>query len=418
MTRLAILAVLTAASVLHAGNWPMWRGPTGQGHSDEKNLPLTWSATENVKWKVPLKHQGNSTPVVWGDKVFLTQANKGGTERSLLCFTRADGKKLWQADVAYPDKERNWNENWYANASPATDGERVVVSFASAGMYCYDVAGKELWKRTDLGPWEHQFGSGSSPILYGDLAILWCGPNETKGRNFLLAVNKKTGKTVWEHDEPYGSWSTPLVTSVNGQDQLILGQSRDVKGAPESKAGHLMGFDPKTGKELWSCQGLNSYVYTSALYADGVAVGMSGFNGSALAVKLGGSGDITTDRLWLHPKRTQRVGSGVIVGGHVYMVDENATPHCYDLKTGDDQWKDAPRLKGGTTWGSIVHADGRLYLLMRSGETVVMAARPKHEVLAVNPLAPGEQTNSSLAISDGAIFLRTFKQLWCIEATK
>lgn len=418
MTRLATFAVLTAASVLHAGNWPMWRGPTGQGHCDEKNLPLTWSATENVKWKVPLDHQGNSTPVVWGDKVFLAQANKGGTQRSLLCFARADGKKLWQADVAYPDKERAWNENWYANASPATDGERVVVSFASAGMYCYDVAGKELWKRTDLGPWEHQFGSGSSPVIYGDLAILWCGPNETKGRNFLLAVNKKTGKSVWEHDESYGSWSTPLLTDVNGRDQLILGRSSDVKGAPESKAGHLMGFDPKTGKELWSCQGLNSYVYSSALYADGVAVGMSGFNGSALAVKLGGSGDITKDRLWLHPKSTQRVGSGVIVGAHVYMVDENATPHCYDLKTGDDLWKDAPRLKGGTTWGSIVHADGRLYLLMRSGETVVMAARPKHEVLAVNPLAPGEQTNSSPAITDGAIFLRTFKHLWCIQATK
>jgi outer membrane protein assembly factor BamB len=418
MIRVATLAVLTAASVLHAGNWPMWRGPTGQGHSDEKKLPLTWSATENVKWKVPLKHQGNSTPVVWGDKVFLTQANKGGTERSLLCFARADGKKLWQADVAYPDKERAWNENWYANASPATDGERVVVSFASAGMYCYDVAGKELWKRTDLGPWEHQFGSGSSPVIYGDLAILWCGPNETRGHNFLLAVNKKTGKSVWEHDESYGSWSTPLVTDVNGQDQLILGRSRDVKGAPESKAGHLMGFDPKTGKELWSCQGLNSYVYTSALFGDGVAVGMSGFDGSALAVKLGRSGDITKDRLWLHPKSTQRVGSGVIVGGHAYMVDENATPHCYDLKTGDDLWKDAPRLKGGTTWGSIVHADGRLYLLMRSGETVVMAARPKHEVLAVNPLVSGELTNSSPAISDGAIFLRTFKHLWCIEATK
>src|SRR5262249_51996996 len=249
--------------------------------------------------------------------------NKGGTERSLLCFARADGKKLWQVDVAYPDKERNWNENWYANASPATDGERVVVSFASAGMYCYDFAGKELWKRTDLGSWDHQFGSGSSPVLYGDLAILWCGPNENKGRNFLLAVNKKTGATVWEHDESYGSWSTPLVSNVNGRDQLILGRSSDVKGAPESKAGHLMGFDPTTGKELWSCQGLNSYVYTSALYGDGVAVGMSGFNGSALAVKLGGSGDITKDRLWRHPKNNQRVGSRMIVGEHVHLVDHN-----------------------------------------------------------------------------------------------
>ena len=123
--------------------------------------------------------QGNSTPVVWGDKIFLTQANKGGTVRSLICFARADGKLLWQKDVVYAEKERNWNQNWYANASPATDGERVVVSFGSAGMYCYDFDGKELWKRTDLGKWEHAFGNGASPVLYGDLAILWCGPNET-----------------------------------------------------------------------------------------------------------------------------------------------------------------------------------------------------------------------------------------------
>lgn len=411
----AILFLTAACSALAAADWPAWRGPTGQGICDEKNVPLKWSGKENVKWKVPLAHQGNSTPVVWGDTIFLTQANKGGSARSLLCFARTDGRLRWQKDVAYPDQERNWNPNWYANASPATDGERVVVGFASAGMYCYDFAGKELWKRTDLGKWDHPFGSGSSPVLYGDLAILWCGPNESKGRNFLLAVNKKTGETVWEHDEPYGSWSTPLIAKVNGQDQLLLGQSRDVKGAPESRWGYLKGFDPKTGKELWKCQGLNSYVYTSPLFADGIAVNMAGYGGSALAVKLGGTGDITKDRLWLHPKPAdQRVGSGVIVGGHVYMVDENATPHCYELKTGKDLWKDEPRLKGGTTWGSMVHADGRLYLLMRNADTVVLAANPKFEVLAVNSLGAGEQTNSSPAISNGEVLIRTFKNLWCI----
>ena len=413
----AAFLFVTVCSALAAADWPAWRGPTGQGICTEKNVPLMWSETENVKWKVPLAHQGNSTPVVSGDNIFLTQANKGGTVRSLLCFARADGKLRWQKDVAYSETERNWNPNWYANASPATDGERVVVGFASAGMYCYDFAGKELWKRTDLGKWDDPFGSGSSPVLYGDLAILWCGPNRDKGRNFLLAVNNTTGKTVWEHDESFGSWSTPLITKVNGQDQLILGQSRDVKGQPESKWGYLKGFDPKTGKELWKCQGLNSFVYTSPLYADGIAVNMAGYGGSALAVKLGGTGDITKDRLWLHPKPAdQRVGSGVIVGGHVYIVDENATPHCYELKTGKDLWKDEPRLKGGTTWGSMVHADGRLYLMMRTGETVVLAANPKFEVLAVNSLGAGEQTNSSPAISNGEVFIRTFKNLWCIGA--
>lgn len=416
MTRLPTALLLLTTSPLLAGDWPAWRGPTGQGHCDETGLPLTWTATENVRWKVPLDNPGNSTPVVWKDKVFLTQANKGGSTRSVLCLARADGKKLWQQDVSYAEKERNWNENWYANASPATDGERVVVSFASAGVYCYDFAGKELWKRTDLGKWEHAFGSGASPVLYGDLAILWCGPNDPTGRNFLLAVNKKTGETVWEVDETYGSWGTPLVAKVDGKDHLILGISKDVKGAPEAKAGHLKGFDPKTGKELWACRGLNSYVYTSALYGSGIAVGMSGYGGSSLAVKLGGSGDITKDRLWLHPApANQRVGSGVIVGDHVYLVDENGAAHCYVLKTGEDLWKEAPRLKGGGTWGSIVHTEGRLYLLMKSGETVVLAADPKHEVLSVNSLGVGEQTNSSIAISDGNVFIRTFKHLWCVR---
>jgi outer membrane protein assembly factor BamB len=420
MTRLCASLVLTTAAcaTVSAADWPAWRGSTGQGHCEEKNVPLKWSTKENVKWKVPLADPGNSTPVVWGQSVFVTQANKGGSVRTLLCFARDDGKLRWQKDVQYAEKERNWNETWYANASPVTDGERVVVSFASAGMYCYDFTGKELWKRTDLGKWEHQFGSGSSPVLYGDLAILWCGPNEGKGRNFLLAVNKKTGETVWERDESYGSWSTPLIVKVKDHDQLILGQSRDVKNQPESKHGYLKGYDPKTGKELWKCQGLNSYVYTSPLYGDGVAVAMSGFGGSAMAVKLGGTGDITQDRLWFHPRpATQRVGSGVVVGGHVYMIDENAVPHCYELKTGTDLWKDEAKLKG-TTWGSIVHADGRLYILMRSGETVVLAAKPKFEVLATNPLGGGENTNSSLAISDGQVFIRTFKHLWCIEAKR
>jgi outer membrane protein assembly factor BamB len=142
---------------------------------------------------------------------------------------------------------------------------------------------------------------------------------------------------------------------------------------------------------------------------------MSGFGGSTLAVKLGGQGDITKDRLWLQPKpATQRVGSGVIVGDHIYMVDENAVVHCYELKSGEDRWKSEDRIKGGMTWGSMVHADGRLYLLMRNGETVVLAANPKHEVLAVNSLGTGQQSNSSLAISNGEIFIRTFKHLWCI----
>ena len=419
MTRfLAIVAWLLGAFAAHASDWPAWRGPSGQGFCDEKNVPLKWSDAQNVKWKVALADQGNSTPVIWGDKIFLTQANKGGSIRSLLCLNRADGKTSWQKDVAYAGKEQNWNQSWYCNASPVLDGERAVVSFGSAGMYCYDFTGKELWKRTDLGAWQHQFGNGSSPVLYGDLAILWCGPNGGKGRNFLLAVDKKTGKTVWEHDEKVGSWATPLITKVQGQDQLLLGMSFDVKGQPDPKTGALKGIEPTTGKVLWYCHGLDSHVYTSPLVGNGVAVNMSGYNGAAIAVKLGGSGDITKDRLWQHPKNIQRVGSGMIVGEHCYIVDENGTPRCYELTTGKELWKVEKRPGGGATWGSMVHAEGRLYVLMRDGETLVFAASPKYELLAGNRLGKGEQTNSSLAISGGEIFIRTFRNLWCISDKK
>lgn len=408
------ILLFTATAFLSAADWPAWRGPTGQGQSDEKNLPTKWSAKENVKWKTPLEHQGNSTPIIAKGKVFLTQANKGGTVRSLLCFDRTNGKLLWQKDINYTEPERNWDPNWYANASPVTDGERVVVCFGSAGLYCCDLTGKELWKRTDLGKWEHPFGNGASPILYGDLAIQWCGVNE-KGRNYLLAVEKATGKTVWETETAYGSWSTPVIAKVGDKDQLLVGFSPDVKGQPENKAGFLHGYDPKTGSELWRCQGLNSYVYTSPLVADGIAVNMSGYSGSSLAVKLGGNGDITADRLWLHPKPAeQRVGSGVIVGEHLYMVDESLIPHCYELKTGKDLWMGEQRLRGGRTWGSLVAADGKLYLLTNTSETIVMKADPKHEVLSINPLG-AEQSNSSIAVSDGEIFIRTFKNLYCIK---
>ncbi len=438
--RLALAPILAlTASAAHADNWPAWRGPTGQGFCFEKNLPVKWGAKENVKWKIALAEPGNSTPVIWGDKIFLTQANKAGTVRSLLCLARADGSLLWKKDVAYTGKEMNWSGITYTNASAVVDDKRVVACFASAGLYCYDHAGNLLWKRTDLGSWQHSFGNGASPVLYDDYVIMWCGPNASpeaddktaletdKGakakkapagaRNFLIAVNKENGKTVWEHDEKFGSWSTPLLIKHNGQDQLLFGAGPDAKNTPDPETNFFKGLDPKSGKELWYCRGLNSYVYTSPLFGNGVAVQMCGFGGSALAVKLGGTGDITKDRLWLHPKNNQRVGSGMIMGDHVYMVDDNGVAHCYELTTGNDLWKDAER-PWGMTWGSLVCADGRLYVLMRNGDTVVLKADPKFEVLAINSLVQGEQSNSSLAISNGEIFLRTFRSLWCIREKK
>jgi outer membrane protein assembly factor BamB len=332
-------------------------------------------------------------------------ANEGGKKRHLLCFDRANGKELWKTDVEHAEKEQTWQNYPYCHASPVTDGERVIVSFGSAGMHCYDLAGKELWKRTDLGSWQHIFGNASSPIIHGDMAILWCGPNDKKGRNYLLAVDKKTGKTIWEHDEKEGSWGTPIITSIDGMEQLVLGMGP-----------HLKGFDPKTGKELWLCKGITSYVYTSPLVKDSYAVAMSGYGGAGMALKVGGMGDITANRLWLHPRNNQRVGTGIIIGQHVYILEDNGTPRCYELDSGKDVWE-VEKRPVGTNWGSLVHVDGKLYCLTRDGSTIIFNASPKYEVVAINRL-PGESTNSSLAISNGEIFIRTNASLYCISEKK
>src|SRR5690606_27406768 len=216
-------AILVTCAVVKAENWPAWRGPTGQGLCSEAELPITWSDTENVRWKAPLPDAGNSTPIVWGDRVFLTQASEkslwppqkppnwpSGTSpggfavaerRSLICFDRTDGTLLWQRDTIYTEPESTHATNPFCSASPVTDGERVIASHGSAGLVCYDFAGKELWRR-DVGKLEHVWGNASSPVLYGDLCIVWCGPG---ARQFLLAVNKHTGEEVWRHEEPDGS---------------------------------------------------------------------------------------------------------------------------------------------------------------------------------------------------------------------
>ncbi len=295
-----------------------------------------------------------------------------------------------------------------------TDGERVIASHGSAGVVCYDFEGNQLWHR-DLGQFIHVWGTAASPILYGNLVILNCGPGE---RTFLLAVDKKTGDDVWKVEEPggktglkgntewIGSWTTPRILTVDGRDQLIMTWPSAVKA-----------HDPMTGAVLWTCRGLTPLVYTSPVMTPEVVVAMSGFHGSALAVKTGGNGDVTeTHRLWLHTqKNPQRIGTGVIVGEHLYMVNAGpGTVQCIELKTGKDLW-DGQRL-GTAFWGSLVHADGKFYATDQEGDTYVFAAKPQFEQLSRNRL--GEHTNASLAISNGEIFIRTYEHLWCIGSAK
>lgn len=198
MKRSLILTGLAAATSLMAGNWPGWRGPTANGISTDKNLPVKLGTNENVRWRAPLPERGNSSPIVWGDRVFVTQAVNSENRRTIMCFDRANGKLLWQSGVTYAEREQTQNANPYCSATPVTDGERVIASFGSAGLYCCDMDGKKLWHR-ELGKMTHMFGNASSPIIHGDLCFFYFGPDE---KSRLIALNKRTGDIAWEVQPP------------------------------------------------------------------------------------------------------------------------------------------------------------------------------------------------------------------------
>jgi outer membrane protein assembly factor BamB len=406
----AACLLLSCLSAAHADNWPAWRGPESNGHCKERDLPTSWSPTDNVLWKIKLPAPGDSTPAIWGERLFLTQASDKGHKRSLLCLNRKDGSTRWEKSVTYAEKEPTHQDNHYCSASPATDGEVVVAWFGSAGMGCWDMDGKQLWFR-DLGKATHIWGNASSPVIHGDRVFLAFGPGL---RTFLLAVDRKTGRDLWRVEETpsktpgefFGSWSTPVVAKIGGREELI-----------QSWPGVVKSYNPANGEVLWSCKGLEKdraadrLTYTSPLVTQDVVVAMAGYGGAAIAVRTGGTGDVTeTHRLWRHPSNPQRIGSGVIVGEHVYMVNETGVAQCIELKTGKVLWNE--RI-GDRTWSSLVYADGKLWIITLSGDTIVFAPNPKKlEVLARNALK--EHTMASLAVADGRLYLRTHEALWCI----
>lgn len=411
LSSLIVIGLTTATAF--ADNWPAWRGPHGDGGSTERNLPLKWSTTENVRWKVALPEAGNSTPIVWGDHVFITQSLDKGKRRALIGFDRKDGKKLWQGEVPCDVVETSHKQNPPCSGSPITDGKAVYAWFASGGVAAYDFAGKQLW-HVDLGPIKSRWGNGSSPILYKDLLIVFHGPGEPK--TFLIALDKRTGKTVWKSDETsidspiFGCWSTPIIVTANGRDEMVLPLPGDKVGGP----GMFKAYDPNTGTALWTCSGLGNEIYAMPTVNEkrDLIVGISGHNGPLLAVKPGGKGEVMP--AWRQAgKNPQRVGSGVFHEGKLFIADAPGFVECIDPKSGEPLWKE--RLEGNL-WGSMLLADGKLYVSSLEGDTYVLAAGPKYKLLAHNKL--GEPLYAAPAVSNGEIFLRTYQNLYCISHNK
>jgi outer membrane protein assembly factor BamB len=401
----------TRDSAVWGENWPAWRGPQADGVSGETKLPFTWGPERNILWKVPLPEPGNSTPIVWGQHVFITQSLDKGKRRALIAFARTDGKKLWQREVSCPIQETSHPQNPPCSGSPVTDGKAVYAHFASAGVVAYDFAGKRLWHR-DLGQVLHKWGNGSSPILYKNLLIVYQGPGEP---TFLIALDKQTGKTIWKKEEPginspiFGSWSTPVVVRAGQRDELIMALPGDKVGG----LGEFKAYDPQTGSVLWRCTGLGTEVYAMPVMstAGDLIVGISGHNGPTMAVRPGGQGDVTSShRVWqVAGKLPQRIGSGILHEHRLFLADAEGFVECLDAKNGKNIWK--ARLPG-RLWGSLLLAEGKLYVSSLEGQTFVLAAAGKFHLLATNDLR--EPIYASLAVSDGNFFLRTYQHLYCI----
>jgi outer membrane protein assembly factor BamB len=422
------LPVFLLASLFAAGQpaaWPQWRGPSGQGYSDDPRVPLSWGETENLLWKAPLPGAGNSTPIVWGDRVFLTAASPKGDERYVLCLSAHDGKVLWQRTASRgvePGKTHDWNG--YASASCATDGEHVYAFFGTPGLFCYDPDGQLVWQHAfGVFTSEAGWGTAASPFLFEDLVIQNCdndGPKALdKGRQppeaapmALVALDKKTGAVRWTAPRDQGrGFSTPrLVPGADGRVDLVLNGPQGV-----------WGYDPRTGKERWRCTRSapgDQHRFGEPLpITDGQTLFvLSGRPGPCQAVRLGGSGDVTGSHvLWQGVRRGHRdVASPVLWEGRVYVADNKGMLTCYDLHNGTELY--SGRLGSGKAIASPVAVRRKLLFVLDDGVTAVVEPGPAFQVVRRNRLgeAGSLDFNASPAIADGRLFVRSQSCLYCI----
>ena len=436
---LLALCAFRAPQVIALGvdtNWAQWRGPNGSGVSTEKNLPTEWSATKNVLWKTAISGRGHSSPIIWGQRVFLTTSIEGpvvpgakavthirrgevyvhpdsvGGNHSytikVLCLDRDTGRILWEKvayeGTVYDDRHR---KNTYASATPVTDGKYVWAFFDAEGLYCYDFDGKLVWK-TSLGKFAKMgMGNGMSPVLYENLVILQCDQEDGGPGSFITALNKLTGKEVWRTPRTQRkTWATPLVVRTSQRTELIA-----------SGAESTMAYDPATGKELWRCEGVVSHAIPSAVVGHDmifVSGGSAGQPKRAVGIRLGGSGDLTGTPyvVWRYNKGTAYVPSPILYGDYLYILNDGGVMTCLVAKTGEPVYEGGRVPIPATFTASPVAFDDKILLTSEDGDTFVIKAGPKYEVLQTNSL--GEPVYASIGIAAGRLFIRGEKNLYCI----
>ena len=395
--------LILAASVASAENWPGWRGPRGDGTSLEQDIPTHWSATGNVVWKTVVPGEGHSSPIIWGNRIFLTTTLKESQERLLLSFDRATGAMHWQQTVVRSPLEAKNNENSYASATPATDGEQVCVTFQDRDevvVAAYDVSGKQRWL-VRPGRFKSQWGFSHTPVLFEDKVIVVC---YSKGENFVVAVSRADGRTAWKTpaENPTQSYSPPLIREMDGRLQMVV---------PGNKA--VTSYDPRTGKVLWVVDGLADDSVITPVYhekADLVLSCTSWPSKVILAIRPDGQGNVTQSKVvWKTSEGAPYVPSPLAVGDWFFTSSYSGrAAHCYVAATGKILWKEPM----GLHHASPVTANGLVFFLNDDGVTHVVRAGPKFELVARNEL--GEKTYASPALSGGQIFLRSFEHLYCI----
>jgi outer membrane protein assembly factor BamB len=413
-TPVILFTTLALAFTADGGdNWPQFRGPHTDGHSDATKLPLTWSEKENVVWKTAIHDKGWSSPVVWGDQVWLTTATAKGHEMYAVCVDRATGKVVHDLkvfEVESPDPLNN-PTNTYATPTPAIEEGRVYVHFGSYGTACLDTkTAKVLWQRRDL-KCNHWRGPASSPILYGDLLILTFDGYDLQ---YVAALDKKTGKTVWRKDRSldYGKldgdnkkgYSTPSVLTVNGKPQLV-----------SPSAVGTVAYDPQTGEELWKVHHGGMNVAAPPLYGGGKVILCTGDGGlKLLGVRPDGRGDVTKTHIdWTLSKNVPSRSSPILAGDLLYMTSNDGILSCVEPKTGEVVWTE--RLRGAF-WASPLCAAGRLYLFNDTGTTYVGEPGRAWKKLAENKLDDG--CMASPAVAGESLFIRTKTHLYRIEEKK
>jgi outer membrane protein assembly factor BamB len=406
-TTLALALVLFAAPAQSA-DWPEFRGPTGQGVAGEVALPVEFGKGKNQVWMKPLPGKGWSSPIVYGNRIYLTAAvpvkDSAAGDESLrtLCLDAKTGKILWDREVFLQDganAPRIHGKNSHASPTPLCDGKHLYVHFGHQGTACLDLEGKVLWRNT-MFKYAPVHGNGGAPIIVDDALVFGCDGGD---QAFIVALNKNTGERIWKTDRNVEvdrkfSFSTPLAIEVKGRKQII------------SPASNMVGaYDPKTGKEIWRVEYDGYSVIPRPVFGHGLVFICTGYGlPSLLAIRPDGAGNVTrTHVAWSTRKSAPHTPSLLLVGNELYMVSDRGVASCLDAKTGKVHWQN--RLDGNYSASPIV-AGGKIYFLSEEGTATVIEAGKKFKQLAKNPL--GERALASYAVADGALFVRTARGLY------